>query len=89
MRLSKQIERVQEMIKSTTESISNYNIDSIIHETSPENFEKPRATVNSQSPTQGRLTNGHSNSQLGKGFSDNTKMSELDAFMCDLVDEIF
>lgn len=37
-RLNKQIERVQEMIRSASDAISDQSIASIIHDTAPENF---------------------------------------------------
>ena len=40
-RLNKQIERVQDLIKNATDSISDFNIASLIHETAPENFDRP------------------------------------------------
>lgn len=100
-RLNKQIERVQEMIKNATEGIADYDIDTIIQETLPENFIRPSFLTNAengQSPSQGsHLLNGNTvsipSSSTINGYTDAdesiSKMFHLDAFMCEMVDEIF
>lgn len=86
-RLNKQVERVQELIKNAITSINDYNISTILQESKPEiyeNFNKQNA--HSQS------INGSSDVNEIVFNTDETslpKMSELDAFMCDFVDEIF
>lgn len=85
-RLSKQIERIQELIKSATDSIQDYNISTILQETIPGNYEN---SDSNQSEQQTNM-NGDSGQRVFDSKNQNlTKMSELDAIMCGLVDEIF
>lgn len=87
LRLSKQIERVQEMIKTATQSIKDKDISALLQETLPENFDHPsrppeKVDECESSPS---ITNGHEQSHR----SGPSLLSKLDAFMCDLVDESF
>lgn len=99
-RLNKHIERVQEMVKNACDSITDHNIDTIIQETLPENFERPRKKRSNGLTSSTTTANGsspfHSNDSSSEDFYEPANLNERvsrnlqqDAIMCDLVDEIF
>lgn len=75
-RLNKHIERVQEMVKSACDSISDRNIDTIIQETLPENFQRPRKKKSTTTTTSSFATGTLSSSNGGSTFHSSDSSSE-------------
>ncbi|KAH7639671.1 mediator of rna polymerase ii transcription subunit 7-like protein [Dermatophagoides farinae] len=119
IKLSKQIERIQDIIRTAIQNIKDKDINNLLQETLPENFQSNRNPSSSSSSMMNDdlssiLTNGgniNSHDPMKKLIDDDddddnnddgggdighpfrqsaiSKMTELDAFMCDLIDEQF
>ncbi|KAH9422497.1 Mediator of RNA polymerase II transcription subunit 7 [Dermatophagoides pteronyssinus] len=113
-KLSKQIERIQDIIRTAIKNIKDKDINDLLQETLPENFQ---SNTNILDDNHSPVLNGHYvhkksndgnndvdadiNNDDDDGDGDGgdigiplrqsaiTKMTELDAFMCDLIDEQF
>ena len=113
-KLSKQIERIQDIIRTAIKNIKDKDINDLLQETLPENFQ---SNTNILDDNHSPVLNGHYvHKKSNDGYNDVdadinnddddgdgdggdigiplrqsaiTKMTELDAFMCDLIDEQF
>lgn len=91
LRLNRQIERVQEICRNATSSIKEKDVEKILNETTRENFENGKKEANH---VDGELPAVSGPESVGESAASpmlnfNSRMLELDAFMCGLVDEHF
>lgn len=99
LRLLKQIDRVQDMIRSAISNINDKDISTLLQETLPEGLQttsaretniKTESSLINESLTLKNDDEKYSKDNLNNlPLSSVTKMTEMDAFMCDLVDEAF
>ncbi|KAI7685862.1 Mediator of RNA polymerase II transcription subunit 7 [Sarcoptes scabiei] len=86
-KLMKQIERVQDMVRSSIEAIKTDEISSLLKETLSDNFD-----VNDSQSMSFELDSSANIDDQKKIFDSdiskqNFSINELDAFMCNLIDE--
>lgn len=102
VRLNKQITHAYEIVKTATESVQDFNSETILMETLPENFTdtpvQHSSSFSSRQDTRSdssQFTNGLSilgrNQRSSDGedqeLSDISELTRMDALMCNLVDE--
>lgn len=75
-RLHKQIGKVQEMITTAAKSVNDNDINEILKESLPDNFDKPK-----QAPP-AELSDQEDSNKNSVG-----NLTEMDAVMCDLLDD--